>query len=253
MNKKEFLFMCGAPRSGTSYLARLFGAHPKIVMGNERFKLLYGSGKVSPNHFTEDRFFSIREGETNVAEETCLPKKSAMEEKFPACHYVGDKYPAIIKRIGRIAQVFPEARYLFVLRNPILVARSWQVRADSPEDRWPSENGFEQALEFWEESLRKFSAAKKRGIAIRAVDYDQLVSAGEEIATGHLRETFAWLNLDVDEVFADRLLLTRRINSDPQYTEGELLALQALLAGDSWKMFHRSARNDIAQPVWSLS
>lgn len=37
--QKKFLFVCGCPRSGTSYLHALLAQHPAIALGLERFNL----------------------------------------------------------------------------------------------------------------------------------------------------------------------------------------------------------------------
>ena len=34
---RQFLFMCGTPRSGTSFMASIVGSHPGIVLGVERY------------------------------------------------------------------------------------------------------------------------------------------------------------------------------------------------------------------------
>jgi len=42
---KNYLFISGVPRSETSALTRLIGAHGQIALGMERYKYLFRPGK----------------------------------------------------------------------------------------------------------------------------------------------------------------------------------------------------------------
>ena len=67
---RKYLFICGTPRSGTSALVILIGAHSKLALGIERFKYYLNK----PNRekwlgtylFTKSRFFDFSDGATNV-------------------------------------------------------------------------------------------------------------------------------------------------------------------------------------------
>ena len=57
--------------------------------------------------------------------------------KFDQCTYVGDKAPALFRRIDALAKAIPHAKFIVIVRNPEPVAMSWQRRADRENDPWP--------------------------------------------------------------------------------------------------------------------
>ena len=58
------LFVCGCPRSGTSFLHGILTHHPAIAIGLERFKLRTFARKTMPTDFTRERFFRMEPGDT---------------------------------------------------------------------------------------------------------------------------------------------------------------------------------------------
>ena len=46
--QKKFLFVCGCPRSGTSYFHSLLAPHPAIALGLERFNLRMFDRRLTP-------------------------------------------------------------------------------------------------------------------------------------------------------------------------------------------------------------
>ena len=61
---KKFLFVCGCPRSGTSYFQSILAWHPAIALGMERFNLRLFAGKLLPSDFERERFFRMEAGDT---------------------------------------------------------------------------------------------------------------------------------------------------------------------------------------------
>ena len=66
----KYCFVFGCPRSGTTAVARLLQAHPRVVIGMERYKFLLSRrrdrGTFGPTLFERERFFDFRAGDTNV-------------------------------------------------------------------------------------------------------------------------------------------------------------------------------------------
>ena len=51
--------------------------------------------------------------------------------------------------------MLPEARFVYIVRNPYAVAASWKRRAENEADAaWPVENDDRAAVPVWNESLR---------------------------------------------------------------------------------------------------
>ena len=191
---KQYLFMCGTPRSGTTYLANLIGAHPSIVLGVERFKFHYSRQTLVPELFEKERFFDLRGSDTSLRLQVALPDSGRMQEKFDGARYVGDKYPNLIKQLGLVLSRFPGATILFVLRDPLSVGLSWGARARNPKDHWPATNDCIAGIRFWMDAVRAAAAARAAGARIIAMDYERrtpsagdVASDGSSVATGAAR------------------------------------------------------------------
>ena len=152
------LFVCGTGRSGTTALALLLNTNADIVVGIERYgKRLLRATQPNEYHnlFSKDRYFrydaSDNDTDTNAnyASET---QRSI--RKFNTAVYVGDKVPRLYHRLKFLNAAFPDCRVIYIVRNPLFVAASWQVRAENSADRWPESNGYSKAITEWNTSLR---------------------------------------------------------------------------------------------------
>ena len=173
------LFVCGAPRSGTTAVTRLLNTHPDIVLGIERFKtrlLLADDGEDLKGLFARERFFDYRPGDTNIDYRRSYRGDMARAAgKFDEAVYVGDKVPNLYKRFGFFAERLPDCRFVFMLRNPLHVALSWQARALDETDAWPAKNDYRQAVADWNESVRTALGARRHiGTRIAVVSYDRI-------------------------------------------------------------------------------
>ena len=180
--ERRQLFVCGAARSGTTAMTRLLNTHPDIVVGIERFKtrLLRADDEEDlPALFAKERFFDYDPGDTNVNYRRSY--RGDMERaarKFDDAVYIGDKVPNLYRRLDFIAAKFPDCRVVYMLRDPLHVAASWQVRALDEEDAWPAENDYRQAVADWNESVRIALAARKNlGPRISYVSYERVFGA----------------------------------------------------------------------------
>ncbi len=157
------LFVCGVPRSGTTALARMLNSHPKIGLGIERFRLhamRHKKHPYEPSLFEKERFFDFRpeDGSLGVWEKYAFDYLE-LESKWDQITWVGDKVPRLYVAAENLLNDFTDARIIFILRDPLSVANSWQRRADDVSDAsWPAENG-------WAASIAEFNLAL--GIAMR--------------------------------------------------------------------------------------
>lgn len=150
------IFVCGTPRSGTTALAQLLNTNPHIVVGIERYgRLLLRIRDGNQNDlFTKDRFFSYEAGDADV--DFNIAHKDLTENskrKLENAAFVGDKVPRLYRRLRFINDAFANCVVVYIVRNPIQVAASWQRRAERENDRWPTRNGFQEATIEWNESL----------------------------------------------------------------------------------------------------
>ena len=156
-DQRRALFVCGAARSGTTAMARLLNTHPDIVVGIERFKyrLLGAQDEIDyASLFTRERFFSYEPGDTNIDfNKSYVNDFQRMRAKFDSAVYVGDKIPGLYRRLRFVGETFPHCKVIFIVRDPMLVAASWESRAGDSDDGWPEHQGYVQAVEEWNRSL----------------------------------------------------------------------------------------------------
>lgn len=201
---KKFLFVTGVARSGTTALTVLLNTHPDIALGLERYKFLYTRDKeenLSPGLFEPDRFFSQSEDETNVPL-TKYGDESVFRRKLADAAYVGDKYPRLTTRIRILDERFPDPRVIFIFRDPMRVASSWEVRANNEKDRWDPSRDFKAAVEGMNDA---FLAARKLGRQrpdrFLIVEYERIF-APDNVTT--VAAIFDWLGLDFHPSVRDK-------------------------------------------------
>jgi len=195
----KYIFVCGAARSGTTLIAKLFGNNPRIILGMERYKNILNTSEFGASLFGKDRFFDFREGDTNIRRKTFQEHYDIAVEKYDDVVYIGDKVPGIYKSIERINKIFiGNVTFLFCHRNIYDVAASWNVRALNPNDKWPIENNYIKCVDAWQRSLRNAIRAKKKRVKIIAIDYDRFTGGGVSAAEIYYSERLNELGLDLD-------------------------------------------------------
>lgn len=192
----KYIFVCGAPRSGTTLLTRVLGSNDKVVLGVERFKGLLNSDHFDRDLFNKNRFFDFREGDTNVRYEANKAYYDNALNKFEAASYVGDKIPNLYKRIVNINERFGgDATFVFCYRNIYEVAASWNARAMNTNDKWPEENNYIKAVVAWMESFKYALRAKKEGVRIIPFNYNALIDSGFDAGLKYYSEFLIGLDL----------------------------------------------------------
>jgi len=228
---RGYLFVCGVPRSGTTALARCLNRHPRVVLGIERYRhaLLNSSSEadyqqelaaVGVNYycglFDKGRFFDFRPSDRSAyaklllrsPRSTCLSRSGSRRYrkwpiqlyddargKYDSVFYVGDKVPDLYRHARFLRETFPGCKVVFLLRNPVAVALSWQARADNPRDKWSHRNGFVEAIVKWNGALRVAMLAK----AVLGGDLT-VVLFEDMFATQSLRRLLSRLDLDDGEM-----------------------------------------------------
>lgn len=151
---KRYLFVCGCPRSGTSAMWRTLSASPSVVIGNEWFA--GRAHNLTPDLFECDRFFAPEFAvdcgyDINEHPET-KDYVPVAKGRFEQAAFVGDKIPYLYKHLDVIAQRFPGAHIVFMLRDPVEVAASYKKRHEDPDDGWECGSVAESIID-WNASL----------------------------------------------------------------------------------------------------
>jgi Sulfotransferase family len=183
----KYCFVFGCPRSGTTELVRLLQAHPRIVIGMERYKLLLSRRRdraaFGPELFEPERFFDFRPGDTNVNPDLGHFKghyvKTRRRFEHGPVEYVGDKVMPDEPIIRIIEERFPAPKFVFIYRDLVHVASSFVTRARNPEDRsWPSTEDHTAAVKRWHTAFSTADALIDRiGLeSVCVMRYDNLLN-----------------------------------------------------------------------------
>lgn len=212
------LFVCGVRRSGTTALARCLNRHRRIALGVERYRHAFVDSNSAVDYrglFDKDRFFDFRPSDRSayaksfrlshqdtdpkgqLAQVLEWPKRlyDDAREKYDSVYYVGDKIPDLYRRTPFLREKFPGCKVIFLLRNPLAIGLSWQVRADNTRDKWSHRAGFAEAVVEWNKALTATMLAKT------VLGDDLTVVLFEEMfATHGLRRLLSRLDLDDGEM-----------------------------------------------------
>ena len=181
--------MCGVPRSGTTALTQLLNGHPLVGLGIERFRLQWLAGKMSPELFERQRFFSYQpeDGAPDVFAKYAKDYDE-LDRKWDDLTVFGDKVPRYYASPPWSA--FPSAQLVFIARGPGAVAASWARRArDKSDVSWAETNDFNPAIQEWNTGMRtaRRLAYSHPGRFI-VVSYDDIFSNDMTAFSGLLRQ-----------------------------------------------------------------
>ena len=179
----NYLFICGAPRSGTTAIAQLLNHHPKISVGIERYKNVKPAD-LGEHLFVRERFFDFRPTDTNIrARKTYVQ----LETKYQNARWLGDKVPRYYTRYDALFEHFRKSVVIFMLRDIHAVASSWNKRAQDPEDKWPENNNYIEAVREWNEALAlTLKIGEKYRNRLLVVEYEQLFCGNVAVLTNIL-------------------------------------------------------------------
>ena len=193
MAERQWVFICGCSRSGTSATALLLRSHPNVAMGTERYASRLRSQKyLTPDLFEKDRFCRNRiDGDSHQNHLNWYYDQ--LYQRFDDCTHIGDKIPDMHPHFAAMRENFPGAKFLFMLRHVQPVANSFEVRSleAGPERAWPANRDGFVAVNEWNQSMRDVEAAMTSD-DIRVVDYDRLFKSDDL-----LREILGFLSLEL--------------------------------------------------------
>ncbi len=199
---RDFLFVMGLGRSGTSPLTRLLNGHRDIALGMERYKGLWERiDELTPSLFEHQRFFDFSDGLTNLTpeREAWARHYRALDAKFLQARYVGDKLGRVL--VPQVVANFPTARFVVIVREVKATAHSWEARATNPDDTgWAATRGAMAAVGAWNRGLRNtLDAVRTHPDRVSIVEYESVFSDPDAAV---LRATLRRLDLDWDDGIA---------------------------------------------------
>lgn len=210
--QKQYVFVIGAPRSGTTWLQTLVGAHPDVAntveltlfhrylgpwvdaweeekKSIESEKWFLGQPMIwSEEEFEQFMLHFLRNSYDKVL------------EKNPAATHILDKHPGYTFRVDLIKKLLPNARFIHLIRDGRNVASSLvQIREKLGENYGTAQ--FDQAALQWTQFVQEAQKATKYGADYLEVRYDQLTSNTSET----LQNIFSFCGLEASEPFLDSL------------------------------------------------
>lgn len=190
------LFVIGAPRSGTTFVARLLNAHPRVLMTNETavFLLLDDIVKKARKGVASGILYGkdYHELLADLVQERSGSFIEDYYERIAQCagkselSYWGEKHPHLSQCLKFVTSLYPNALYVHVMRDPRDSACSIARMNSAP---------FLRALTNWKRFADLYEGFMKSLAPARChrIRYEALV----EDYRGEARRLFHWLGLEV--------------------------------------------------------
>ncbi len=176
---RNYLFICGCPRSGTTAFWRLMSAHPALAIGVERYILkCHGRFGIEESLFEKERFFTIQKHDTHFKSldgpsEYVANYYGGLKDRYEDCKYFGDKIPILYEVYEDLFKNLPNTKILFIFRNIFDVAQSYKKRLHNENDAWKKD--VKNAVEDWNLSLNNtINLIKKHQEAVLCIEYEDL-------------------------------------------------------------------------------
>ncbi len=156
------IFIIGAARSGTTWVYDIFNAHPEVAgvyeswlfTSNNGIGSLFTEAHWPPRHSGLSRLLTREELVSDVREFMQTIMSHAIEEQD---RYLVEKSPSHLYSIPLIREVFPEARFVHVIRDGRDVVVSVRAAAKSWVPGWKKSFGssLARATLSWQNAIKK--------------------------------------------------------------------------------------------------
>lgn len=222
------VYIVGTGRSGTTVLGKVLSLHRDVGFLNEPKAIWHVAcpwEDVIGNYSRGAARYRLGEGDATRAMSVALRRIYGAYSKAVCATTVLDKYPELVFRVPFVRSLFPDARFLFLVRDGWDTIRSidrWSDRLGTETERGMTEDWWGREDRKWRLLVRDVVAEDpflgERSDRIRDIDRHLDRAAVEWAVT--MREGTRWL-----ERLPDRFRLVRyeRLVREPKTVLSELL------------------------------
>ena len=192
--EKQFLFIIGAPRSGTTWLQAMVGAHPSICTTDELkiFDFFTGPWAKSWENLLKlqkDGRGARRHGLTGVWSEDEFRQflreflervYSRILERKPEAIVILDKTPGYSDYVEHINWLVPQAKFIHLIRDGRDVVVSLQAASQGWGKMWAPKK-VETAAHLWKSTLLGARKGQQYGNRYLEIRYEDLLTNGAPI------------------------------------------------------------------------
>ena len=161
VEKDEPIFLVGFPRSGTTLLDTILRTHNSIEVIEEKpiiDEFINNLNIKINNDFSN--FETLDKNFYNQMRKTYFDKRNKYIKYNPSKIYI-DKLPLNFIFIGEICRFFPNAKFLFAIRNPFDVVLSCFMQQFAPNDAMMNFINLEDTSNFYDLSMSLYKKFRK--------------------------------------------------------------------------------------------
>ncbi len=181
------IFVGGAPRSGTTLARAILNAHPDVACGPElrafpALARLYRETAAAMGQTLEAHYFFNAADLKGTFREFITSFLKAFHERSGK-RFIAEKTPANALYFRELHQLFPESRFIHVVRDPrdvvaSLIRQDW--RDEKTGKRLPITASLAGAATGWRDHVAAARAAGTEGAPVFELQYEKLIAAPAE-------------------------------------------------------------------------